>query len=220
MRHLGFRFSGIVLVGFLAAGCAGAQGQAPGAASAYDPNILPSISRTTSPCAITGYFYFHGACLKQKLPAAGATFKLATYKGLTLSLAFPKNTGRGVEITVGDATGKGDVTGQVNGKNFSAYPTPCAKSACPGTGFMYYFIESAVDIKRFTGPTTLTITNTGTYPGKTCYFAFYMFSATPPGWWPIGSYSGVPSGHNLTISINFGGLSAGSESNTFALLCV
>ena len=182
------------------AGCGGSPPPMPDGTMLGVPSHLAPMA---SPCEISGFFYFHGSCLKKTLPATGATFALAKYKGLTLALTIPKNSGQGkVTITMGDATGQGDITGKTNGRSFSAYPTPCAKSSCPGTAFMYFFFDSSVKVAEIKGYSTLKITDAGKYPGKACYIAFDRFTA-PVGWYPIGSYSGQPSGHSLTISVRF-----------------
>lgn len=214
--QLPIRCAGLALACFLTAGCGGSPSAMPGGTMLGLPS---DITPMASPCKISGFFYFHGSCLKKRLPAAGATFALAKYKGLTLALTIPKNSGQGkVSITMGDATGQGDITGQVNGQSFSAYPNPCAKSSCPGTAFMYFFFDSSVKVAKVTGDSSLKITNAGKYPGTTCYVAFDEFSV--PGWAPIGTFSGVPNGHRLTISVEFSGLAKGPEANTFAVLCV
>jgi hypothetical protein len=200
------------------AGCGGSPPPMPGGTTLAVPSHLAPMA---SPCKISGFFYFQGSCLKKTLPAAGATFALAKYKGLTLALTIPQNSGRGkVTITMGDATGQGDITGQVNGQSFSAYPNPCAKSSCPGTAFMYFFVDSSVNVAKIKGNSTLKITNAGNYPGKACYIAADRFTA-PVGWFPIGTDSGMPSGHSLMIPLLFfSALAKGPEANTNAILCL
>ncbi len=213
---LPIRCAVLALACFLLAGCGGSPPPMP------DGTMLgvPSGLAPASPCKISGFFYFHGSCLKKTLPAAGATFALAKYEGLTLALTIPKNSGQGkVTITMGDATGLGDISGQVNGQRFSAYPNPCAKSSCPGTAFMYFFLDSSVKVAKIKGYSTLNITDAGKYPGKACYIAPYNFTA-PVGWFPIGTYSGMPNGHSLTISVGFSGLAKGPKANTIAIFCL
>ncbi len=172
-------------------GCAGAG---------IDPfgiSARPAAARVAmaNPCAISNFYVFHGACVEGRVAASGGSFHLPTYRGLSLTLTFPQNDGGGKPVMLlGDATGRGDITGTYRGKPFPHYPKPCA-STCPGTAFVY-LVRQAFTAFVATGPNALTIENAGTFPGHTCF----GIGLGPRGWQVSPHGSASPKGHHLTLA--------------------
>lgn len=136
------------------------------------PFARPVPQVTTSPCKISGLWYFHGSCKAFTLSSAGGTFKLPAYKGITFTATIGSNTASGkVKFILGDATGKKDITGTVGGKAFPKYgATKCAQAgACPGTPLVYFeAVNTSSATINITGNSKLVVAATS-FPGKSCF---------------------------------------------------
>jgi hypothetical protein len=151
-------------------------------------------------------YVFHGSCDVGPVADAGATFRLATYKGYTATFALAKNdAGPGSTVSVADAAGKGDITGTYRGKTFPPYPSPCNSATCPGTAFLYLLIDlKSPKPVHLSGTSSIVVTSARGFPGtKACLFA--SLNTLGPhsrlGWSPL-IRAGGPKGKTLTIDID------------------
>jgi hypothetical protein len=155
-------------------------------------------------------YYFGGSCtaftLKETAPTTVALGKYKPYQGIKITTVFSKNTGGpagGVAAVMGDAVGKGDITGKVGGKAFKLYGDgkDCLfngkPTTCQGKPFVYAELinNSKYTIKPAETP-TFTITDSNGFPGtKECFPAEY----TSKGWLPETTLSAKPVGNTLHL---------------------
>jgi hypothetical protein len=174
---------------------------------------------TPNPCQHTNpvMYLFGGSCtsftLKETTTTTVALGKYKAYQGIKITSVFSKNTGgpaAGIPAVMGDATGKGDITGKVGGKAFLVYGGKnCLFNGklgpCPGKPFLYAELinNSNYTLKPADTP-TFTITDTNGFPGTTCFPAEY----TAKGWEPQTTLDAKPDGNTLHLpsSANNGSL--------------
>jgi hypothetical protein len=179
----------------------------------------PQATATPNPCQHTNpvMYLFAGSCLpftlKETTTTTVALGKYKAYQGIKITAVFSKNTGgpgAGIPAVMGDATGKGDITGKVGGKAFLIYGGKnCLFNGklgpCPGKPFLYAELinNSNYTLKPADTP-TFTITDTNGFPGTTCFPAEY----TAKGWEPQTTLDAKPDGDTLHLpsSANNGSL--------------
>jgi hypothetical protein len=163
-----------------------------------------ACEKTTPPM-----YYFSGSCVAFTLNEGAATTvflgKYKPYQGIKITTVFSKNSGGppgGVKAVMGDATGKGDITGMVGGKAFKLYGDgkDCLYKGkfvtCTGKPFLYAELinNSGSKIKPVDTP-KFTIVDTNGFPGKTCYPAEYQNG----GWVLEDNLVGKPVGNTLNL---------------------
>jgi hypothetical protein len=189
------------------------QSVAPGFSNAGA--IANAVPDKTSPCAVQGMYYFHGSCVAFSMNLTKNTLvvlgKYKAYQGLKISTQLspfvspPKNV-QTVPAVMGDATGKGDITGTVGGKSFPLYKpgsNGCVNSQgkvekCPGKATFVYaelINKSKYTLKPKNTP-AFQITDSNGFPGKNLCFPAIL---TSKGWAPNTTLGGKPSGKTLTI---------------------
>jgi hypothetical protein len=169
-----FRTSAIAAVAALALAACGGHAMVPSQNFSQNPIAggAFAVPDAGTPCStIKGFWQFGGACKAYSLTAAGATYKLPYYKGIALHVTVGKNSAtKSIPFLLGDATGKGDITGTYKTKKFPPYSTKtCAKSPCAGTPMLYFeaFNQTKTSVK-VTGDSGLLVLSK-TFPGKSCF---------------------------------------------------
>ena len=168
----------------------------------------------TSPCDLKGMYYFHGSCRAFSLNMTKATTlklgQFGPYQGITITTTFSAFTNppkvQTVAAVMGDAIGKGDITGTVGGKAFPLYGAgkDCVyagkPATCPGKPFVY---AELINKSQYTLKPQLTpkfvITDSNGFPtGKKnqCFPA----ELTSKGWLPQTNVHGTPKNHTLVIN--------------------
>lgn len=184
-------------------------------------NVLGALQDAkTSKCNRPGIYYFHGDCVQFNLNMnSNSTVdlgKYGAYHGIKIDATYGvfENPPKGVKYVVaieGDATGNGDITGQVNGKNFPLYGKgkDCVNSQgkpefCPGKPFVY---AELINTSKYTLKPKYTpkfyITDSNGFPGKRLCFPAILTPATKHsagGWAPNTTLGGQPHGDTLTIN--------------------
>src|ERR1700678_2261366 len=165
----------------------------------------PQANATPNPCQHTNpvMYLFAGSCLpftlKETTTTTVALGKYKAYQGIKITAVFSKNTGgpgAGIPAVMGDATGKGDITGKVGGKAFLIYGGKnCLFNGklvpCPGKPLLYAELinNSNYTLKPADTP-TFTITDTSGFSGTTCFPPEY----TAKGWEPQTTLDAKPDG--------------------------
>ena len=194
----------------VAAGFAGCAGQ-PGTPISPSQGMATRIE-ASSPCKIKGIWYFKGPCLRVSMPATGVKVSLPQYKGLSLSLDFPKNsTTKSVPFIIGMGTGSDDILGKTFGRKFVDYGSmPCFKSLKPGApevpcpqgeGFLYALIYSSTQTPiAFKSVPAITITDAGQFPGtKKCQVISVGFLGSSPVAWIVYPIYATPRNGELSF---------------------
>jgi hypothetical protein len=197
-----------------------ADSAAPALAAPDSSPVLDAAPDAVSKCDITGIYYFHGSCVAFNLNMTTNTTvelgKYGAYKGIKITTTFgtienPPKGVKSIAALMGDATGNGDITGQVKGKNFPIYGAgkDCVNSqgkaeACPGKPFVY---AELINTSKYTLKPKLTpkfvISDTNGFPGtRLCFPAILTPSGphTVGGWAPNTTLGGQPHGDTLTIN--------------------
>ena len=202
-----FRLRIVVLVVTGLAACTG-QPVTP-ASQTHGSDTRPGVTTrfdASPPCKIEGIWYFMGPCRRVRMKPAGIAVSFAQYKGLTLTLAFPKNTSSNSRFIVGEGTSTKDIIGSVDGDKFVDYDggLPCYSSKAinglpvqcpPGKGILYTVIynDTHTTITFQTIP-AITIRSTGTFPpSKECQI-IGMFGALPTAWIVYPSHARLKNG--------------------------
>jgi len=182
--------------------------------------LLNVIPNKTSKCDIPGIYYFHGDCVAFTLNMnSNSTVELGkygAYHGIKITSTFgifenPPKGVKSVPAIMGDATGDGDITGQVGGKNFPLYGNgkDCVNSQgkpefCPGKPFVY---AELINTSKYTLKPKYTpkfyITDSNKFPGtRLCFPAILTAKGahTAGGWAPNTTLGGQPHGTTLTIN--------------------
>jgi hypothetical protein len=167
---------------------------------------------TPTPCEKTSppMYYFAGNCVAFTLKETATTTvflgKYKPYEGIKITTVFSKNSGgpaAGIAAVMGDATGKGDITGKVGGKAFKLYGdgNNCLFNGklgpCPGKPFVYAELinNSKYKIKPADTP-KFTITDENGFPGThECFPAEY----SSKGWIPETTLDAKPNGKTLNL---------------------
>ncbi|HEY1683026.1 MAG TPA: hypothetical protein VGF98_15370 [Candidatus Tumulicola sp.] len=165
----------------------------------------PTACEKTSP----PMYYFAGNCVAFTLKETATTTvflgKYKPYDGIKITTVFSKNSGGpagGIKAVMGDATGKGDITGKVGGKAFKLYGdgNDCfyrgKLGPCRGKSFLYAELinNSGSTIKPVDTP-KFTIVDTNGFPGKKCFPAEYQKG----GWVPEDNLFAAPKGNTLEL---------------------
>jgi hypothetical protein len=212
--------SAAIAVAIALAACGGhgtvpSQSVLPGTANnlasdAFDSGLSPDGK--TPRCEVTGLYYFHGSCVGFNMNMNSTTVvqlgKFGAYHGIKITTGLSKfvnppkvNT---VPAIMGDAIGKGDITGKVKGKAFPLYATGnnCVAGngkpeKCPGKVFVYAELINSSQYKLKPASTpAFSITSENGYPGKTLCFPAIL---TAKGWAPNETIGGKPNGKTLRI---------------------
>lgn len=184
----------------------------------------------TSPCDISKTFwYFHGSCLKLNVKAAGTTFNLKQFKGITAAFATGKNNATGTDpFIVGDAITPADVTGTFNKKTFKAigaYGPRCflkgtaSTQKCPGKQVVYFlFANASKSTVAFNGTPQITVTTATTFPGKSCQLTVWFSNKAGTVFaWAFESPAAAVVGKKVTIKAQTLSSPLSFESNHFIL---
>ena len=234
------RFGVAALVAVGLAACSGhstvpsaaPQSFAPDAASAqlstHPAAVDALITNATSPCNLgKKIWYFKGTCVNAKIKSSPNKLILAPYKGLKLTLGFPKSDAANAVFLVGDGTSSADITGVFVTKTaktkFIDYGTvPCVTSAfkpakCNGKAFLYVFLANASSSAvNFPNLPTATITTSGQFPGtKKCGVIAMGFdqNSNPAGWILTGTKA-TPQGNKVSLPAPKGAFPFASQSFT------
>lgn len=182
--------------------------------------LLNSIAGKTSKCDIPKIYYFHGDCVAFTLNMNANSMvelgKYGAYHGIKITTTFgvfenPPKGVKSIPAIMGDATGNGDITGQVGGKNFPLYGNgkdcvnPQGKPEfCVGKPFVY---AELINTSKYTLKPKYTpkfyITDSNGFPGKTLCFPAILTAKglhTAGGWAPNETLGGQPHGTTLTIN--------------------
>jgi hypothetical protein len=111
------------------------------------------------PCPLPVGWVFGGPCDTVPLTTSGGTGSLPTYKGFVLTSVLQSNNAKkGTALVFEDATGKGDITGKVNGKKFPVLKGSILYLAALNTGKAF----------TFNATPAITIKSKAKIPGKSC----------------------------------------------------
>jgi hypothetical protein len=104
------------------------------------------------PCPLPVGWTFGGPCNTVPLKTTGGSGSLKAYMGFTLSTVLASNNAKkGTALVFEDATGKGDITGKVNGKKFPLLTGAILYLAALNTGAAFTFNATpAITIKSKT----------------------------------------------------------------------
>ena len=147
---------------------------------------------TSNPCythAVQPAWIFKGSCVIAKLPAKGKTFKLASYKGITASVALPKNNSKGnpTFVLVDALGGKAKDIKPFKKKPFPPIPKAAGKSVI--------YIEA---VNSFAGLAfskgSLIVKVTAKLPGTHCSVALLQQKGSKFSWFTIPVPPAVKSG--------------------------
>jgi hypothetical protein len=227
MRFSMIRFGVVAIAATLALAACGGHGVVPSQSLASGNGFVPANTMPlgvdpdkTSKCDLSGMYYFHGDCVAFNLSMSSNTTvelgKFGAYKGIKITTTFgpfvnPPKGIKSVAALMGDAVGKGDISGTVKGKAFPLYGVgkDCVNSQgkaefCPGKPFVY---AELINTSKYTLKPKLTpkfvISDTNGFPGKRLCFPAILTSPgahTVGGWAPNTTLGGQPHGTNLTIN--------------------
>lgn len=226
MRLLTFRSGAPAIVAAVALAACGGHGVVPqgvSQTSAFAPlnDVAQAVSPDASPCSIPGLYYFMGSCAAFHLKMNGTTVvplgSKTPYKGIKITTTFgafenpPKVPY--IDAVMGDAIGKGDITGKVGGKSFPLYGVgkDCVSSNgqaefCPGKPFVYAELIN-LSKGKYTLKPKLTpkfdITDANGFPGKKLCFPAILTAKTQHsagGWAPNATLGAPPKGNTLIIN--------------------
>lgn len=157
-------------------------------------------------------WYFQGACVKRNLVRTGTTFKLKTYKRITMAIASGKNDAPGsLPFIVGNGTGSTDITGTLHGLKFPEYgKVPCFSGSllgagvatCRGSAIVYvlFLDDDKAGVTLATMP-TVRLTKSGKFPGNTCYLDVLIHigsgASSNYAWLILTAVSGQPTGDGM-----------------------
>ncbi|HTA40691.1 MAG TPA: hypothetical protein VK760_16530 [Candidatus Acidoferrales bacterium] len=168
------------------AACAG-NGAVPSSSLPNTADTLRTVApAAANPCPIPVGWKFAGPCNPVKLTTAGGSGKLPAYKGFALTSTLGSNNSKpGTYLVFQDATGKGDITGTVEGLKF-----PKDKNA------ILYLAALNTSKKSFTFNVTpaIKITSKTAIKGKGC--SLDQLGATKTG------FAWAPSGITGTVATN------------------
>jgi hypothetical protein len=155
------RSGAAALVAALAfAACAG-NGTVPSSSLPTTSDMIRSNAPdgTAPPCPLPVGWTFGGPCDAVPLTKTGGTGSLPAYMGFTLtSVLATNNAKKGTALIFEDATGKGDITGKVNGKKFPLLKGSILYLAALNTGKAF----------AFNATPAITIKSKAKIPGKVC----------------------------------------------------
>jgi hypothetical protein len=173
--------------------------QSAGMGTSFAPDMI--TAKKTSPCDVSGLWYFEGACTVAKITSKGGSVKLAAYMGITFDSALGTNNAKGkVEFKFSDAVDKNDITGGQG--TFPAYPTVCLSGyECDGTPLVYLSaLNTSTKAVVFSGPSVLTIT-AKKFPHPTCFPGLLEKKKGKLGWVPETIVGAKPKGDKLVLEI-------------------
>jgi hypothetical protein len=242
---MNFKFPRVGTAALVALGLAACSGQStvPSAApQSFAPNTASAqlsmhpahadalIANAASPCNVgKSFWYFRGTCVEAKIKSSPNKLILAPYKGLKLTLGFPKSDAANAVFLVGDGTSSADITGQFVTKTaktkFIDYGTvPCVnlkgkETKCVGKAFLYVLLANASSSTvDFPNLPTATITTSGQFPGtKKCGVIGMGFdqNGDPAGRYILGA-NATPQGNKVSLPAPQGKFTFGS--NNFTIL--
>ena len=214
--------SAAILAAAMLTACGGhgvvpSQSFAPAVSNGIMPNAVPD---KTSPCDVSGMYYFHGNCVPFNMNMSSVTTvtlgKFSPYHGIKIVTTLSKfdKPPQGVKTTpavMGDAIGtNGDITGKVNNKTFPLYVAGqdiCINNQnklekCFGKTFVYAELinKSKYTLKPDETP-AFYITDTNGFPGKNlCFPAILTTLNGKLVWAPNTALGGKPSQDTLRIA--------------------
>jgi len=114
----------------------------------------------TRPCNMPSGWAFLGPCAAGNVPAGGTAFALRPYRNFRVVVSFGRNDSTGAPFVIGEATGRDDVAGRLNGVlDFPRYGSvPCVEAArtpieCSGSAILYLLVINMQNV-----PVTFTST--------------------------------------------------------------
>ncbi|HEY1976517.1 MAG TPA: hypothetical protein VGG89_08235 [Candidatus Baltobacteraceae bacterium] len=148
------------------------------------PGFNAVTPEATGPCythAVQPAWIFEGSCNVKKLPPKGLSLTLAPYKGITVTVAMPKNNSKGnPSLALVDAVGgKAKDIKPFKGKAFPALPKTAGKSVI--------YIEAVNPFAglKFTGGNLIVMVKAKKLPGKTCGVAILRQNGKKFSWFSI-----------------------------------
>jgi hypothetical protein len=123
------------------AACAG-NGSVPSSSLPNTANSMHAAAPngTGAPCPLPVGWIFGGPCDTVPLTTSGGSGSLKAYMGFTLTATLGGNNAKkGTALIFEDATGKGDITGKVNGKKFPVLKGALLYLAALNTGKEFTF---------------------------------------------------------------------------------
>jgi hypothetical protein len=168
------------------------------------PGFNAVTPMATNPCytkAAQPAWIFKGSCVIAKLPKKGKTFKLAAYKGVTASIALPKNNSKGgpMFVIVDALGGKAKDITKYKGKSFPAIPKTAGKSV-----IYIQAVNSFAGLKFTSGSLVVTVT-AKKLPGTKCAVALLRKTGAKLSWFTIPIAPTV-SGKTITEKIPAGAI--------------
>jgi hypothetical protein len=160
------------------AACAGNQSVPTSSLPMTPDSIRAAAPDAASPCPIPVGWAFAGPCDPIALSTTGAKGSLPAYKGFALSSTLGSNNAKkGTFLVFQDATGKGDITGTVEGQKF-----PADKNA------ILYLAALNTSKKGFTFNVSpaISITSKAKIKGKGCSLDKLGVTKTGFAWGPSG----------------------------------
>jgi hypothetical protein len=160
MKSSLIRSGAAALVAALAfAACAGNATVPSSGLPITSDSIRAAAPNAGVPCPLPVGWVFGGPCDTVPLKKTGGSGSLPNYMGFTLSSTlFSNNAKKGTALVFEDATGKGDITGKVNGK-----PFPKLKNA-----LLYLAALNTSAAFIFNATPQITIKSKSKIPGKVC----------------------------------------------------
>ena len=242
---MNFKFPRVGIAALVALGLAACSGQSTvpsGAPQSFAPEAASAqlsthssladalVANAASPCNVgKKFWYFKGTCVDAKIKSSPNKLVLAPYKGLKLTLGFPKSNAANAAFLIGDGTSSADITGVFVTKTaktkFIDYGTvPCVDAKgnptkCVGKAFLYVLLANASSSTvNFANLPTATITTSGQFPGtKKCGVIAMGFdqNSNPAGWFLLGA-NAKPQGNKVSLPAPKGAFRF--DSGTFTIL--
>jgi hypothetical protein len=181
------RFS-MIRTGFVASATAIALAACGGHGLVPSQSAAPGFSfigdKAANPCytkAVQPTWIFKGSCKMVKLPAKGISIKLAAYKGITVTVAFPKNNSKGNPpfVLVDAVGGKAKDIVAFKNKPLPALPTTVGKSV------IYIEAVNGFAGLKFTAGNLVVTASKKTLPGKSCKVSLLRQMGAKLQWFPI-----------------------------------
>ena len=159
----------------------GGHGMVPSQGGASGFNAV--TREPTNPCythAVQPAWIFEGSCNVKKLPPKGLSVTLAPYKGITVTVAMPKNNSKNASLVLVDAVGgKAKDIKPYKGKPFPAIPATAGKSV------IYIEAVNSFAGLQFTGGNLVVKVKAKKLPGTSCGVTLLQQKGKKFSWFPI-----------------------------------
>lgn len=190
--------TGLVALGavIVFAACGG-HGMVPSQSAA--PSLVVTPMATPNQCYESPFqpaWIFKGSCLFKKLPAKGTTIALAAYKGISVTVKLPKNSGKGspIFLLVDALGGKTKDIVKYKGVAFPAITPTSLKSV------VYVEAVNPFNGLKFTSGNLVFTIKAAKFPGKSCPLS--VLEGSPPKLkWFNSPFAGKITGGTMVFTV-------------------